>query len=215
MPTGHVKSLRLLVACLVLGACLIATFASPAIDNEPVILVLGDSLSAEYGLSAGQGWVHLLQRRLRTEGYSYRVVNASVSGETTRGGLARLQQALQTHRPSIVIVELGGNDGLRGLRPKEVRKNLDAIVVQADQAGARVMLLGVRMPPNYGPAYARRFQGVFEEVASARAVPLVARFLGGVAENPALMQNDGIHPTAQAQPLMLDNAWPQLRTLLE
>ena len=176
---------------------------------------MGDSLSAGYGMRADQGWVALLQRRLTESGYGYRVVNASSTGETTGGGLARLPRALEKHRPAIVIIELGGNDGLRGLPVQDIRANLTRLVQQSRAAGARVLLVGVRMPPNYGPEYTRSFDGVFGEVAKAERVPLVPFLIADVALDDTLMQEDGIHPTAAAQPKLLGQVWPVLKPLLK
>lgn len=178
------------------------------------ILVLGDSLSAAYGLRADEGWVALLQKRLRTQGYGYRVVNASISGETTAGGLQRLPRALELHKPDIVILELGGNDGLRGLPLTGTADNLRKMVELAKRADAEVLLLGMRIPPNYGPRYTEQFERTFRELAKREQLPLVPFFLDRVALREDLMQPDGIHPTAGAQPLLLDNLWPALRPLL-
>jgi acyl-CoA thioesterase-1 len=188
--------------------------AAQARAEPPVILVLGDSLSAAYGIRVEQGWVSLLADRLKSSGYGYRVVNASSSGETTGGALARLPRALELHRPAIVIVELGGNDGLRGLPTKDIRANLDALVKRSRAAGARVLLIGMRIPPNYGPAYTGDFHLVFRQVATERKVPLVPFFLDGIALDDGLMQDDGLHPTAAAQPKMLEQVWPVLVPLL-
>lgn len=184
-------------------------------EGEPVILVLGDSLSAGYGIGADSSWVALLRRKLDAEGYGYRVVNASVSGETTGGGRARLARALDMHRPAVLVLELGGNDGLRGLPLKQVRGNLDAMIKQARASGAEVLLIGMRIPPNYGPAYADQFHSMYAELAQAHDVALVPFFLEGVADDPKLMQSDEIHPTAAAQPKLLDTVWPALRKLLK
>jgi acyl-CoA thioesterase-1 len=181
----------------------------------PAILVLGDSLSAGYGIRVEQGWVALLQKRLSEAGYGYRVVNASESGETTGGALARLPRALAAHRPAVVIVELGGNDGLRGLPVTDIRANLGALVRHSRESGARVLLVGMRMPPNYGPAYTAGFDGLFTEVAKREHVPLVPFLLDGVALDDSLMQDDGIHPNAAAQPKLLDLVWPRLQPLLK
>lgn len=180
---------------------------------RPTLLVLGDSLSAGYGVPAGSGWVDLLRQRLRDKGLDWTVVNASITGDTTRGGLSRLAAALARHRPRVVIIELGGNDGLRGFPLTQIRANLRKLVQLSRQSGAKVLLLGVRLPPNYGE-YAERFHALYHEVAEAEAVPLVAFFMEGVAENRELMQADGIHPSAAAQPRLLDNVWPALRPLL-
>jgi acyl-CoA thioesterase-1 len=176
--------------------------------------VLGDSLSAEYGLSRGTGWVQLLADRLRDSGSDYRVVNASISGETTSGGLTRLPALLKEHRPRVVVLELGANDGLRGLPLAVMRDNLQAMIRQAQAAGAKVLLVGVRVPPNYGREYAERFAGTFAALARELKVPLVPFLLDGFAESFELFQADRIHPTAEAQPRMLDNVWPVLRPLL-
>ena len=181
---------------------------------KPVILVLGDSLSAGHGIDADRGWVTLLQKRLTREGYSWQVVNASVSGDTSSGGLSRLPGALRRYQPSLVIIELGGNDGLRGLDLNVMEHNLARAVTRARQAGARVLLVGVRMPPNYGPAYTRRFTRTYQAVAKRLDVAWVPNLLSGVDDRPGLMQQDGIHPLAKAQPRMLDNVWAHLRPLL-
>ena len=179
------------------------------------ILVLGDSLSAGYGVKVDATWVALLQRRLAAQGYGYRVVNASVSGETTGGARARLPRALELHKPSIVVLELGGNDGLRGLPVKQVRDNFESMIEQSRKAGAQVVLVGMRMPPNYGTEYADSFHALYGEMARKHQLPLVDFFLEGVALDDNLMQADGIHPTADAQPKLLDNLWPALAKVLK
>ncbi len=181
---------------------------------EPVIVVLGNSLSAGYSIDLDQGWVTHLQQRLTEEGYPHRVVNASISGETTRGALARLEGLLAEHHPAIVIVELGGNDGLRGLLLAEIRKNLSEIIERSKQQGARVLLIKMRLPANYGPAYNKKFQELFEELMRKHAITTAPFILEGIAERPELMQEDGIHPRTEAQRLMLDNVWPALVRLL-
>ena len=178
------------------------------------LLVLGDSISAAFGLDTRQGWVSLLEQRLVAEGFDYRVVNASVSGDTSAGGLARLPTLLAEHRPQLVIVELGGNDGLRGQPPAQLQQNLAAMVEQSQKAGAKVLILGMQLPPNYGARYNALFSQVYADVATAAQVPLLGFFLEGVGGVPALMQGDGIHPNAAAQPRLLDNLWPQLKPLL-
>ena len=178
------------------------------------LLVLGDSISAAFGLDTRQGWVSLLEQRLAAEGFDYQVVNASVSGDTSAGGLARLPTLLAEHRPQLVIVELGGNDGLRGQPPAQLQQNLAAIIQGARESGARVLLLGMQLPPNYGARYNALFSQVYADVAGAAQVPLLGFFLEGVGGVPALMQGDGIHPNAAAQPRLLDNLWPQLKPLL-
>jgi len=204
-------------AAALLGAALPSRAQSAKGSGAPVILVVGDSLSAEYGLARGTGWVTLLEQRLDAERIGARVINASISGDTTAGGLARLPALLQSHRPTHVIVELGGNDALRGLPLVGTERNLSQIVQLAQQAGTRVLLVGMQIPPNFGADYARRFSAVFETVARQRKAALVPFFLQGVADGPdptRLFQPDRIHPTAQAQPLMLDNVWPHLQPLL-
>ena len=191
------------------------SFGNEARDKFPTILVLGDSVSAGYGLANGEGWVALLQARLKTQGYGYRVVNASVSGETTTGGLARLPRALTLHRPSIVIIELGGNDGLRALPLSTSRSNLEKMVLAAKAAGARVLLLGMKIPPNYGPRYSAGFEKMFAELARKHRLAFEPFFLEKIALAPGMMQADGLHPTAKAQPVMLETLWPALLPLLE
>lgn len=177
--------------------------------------MLGDSLSAEYGFDRARGWVALLRERLESRDDSRGVINASVSGDTTRGGLARLPGALESHDPSVVIIQLGGNDGLRGLPLEEVRANLREMIRLSREAGAQVLLAGVRLPPNYGPAYTEAFASAFATVARETGVALVPRILAGVAERSELMQDDGIHPTVEAQPVILDNIWSGLEPLLD
>jgi acyl-CoA thioesterase-1 len=180
----------------------------------PLILIVGDSLSSAYGLNPQQGWVHLLAERLGNKGYRYQVANASISGDTTRSGLARLPQALQTYRPNIVIIELGANDGLRGINPQQMQDNLLQMISLAHQHGAQVVLVGVRLPSNYGKAFIEHFAAVYPRVAETAEVPLVPFLLKGIAEHRDLFQTDGIHPGAQAQLIMLDNVWSVLNLLL-
>jgi acyl-CoA thioesterase I len=187
--------------------------AKPA--AKPVILVVGDSLSAGYGVAVEATWVALLERRLANQGYGYRVVNASISGDTTGGALSRLPRALELHRPSIVILELGGNDGLRGLPLKQMRANLEAMLTQVRAAGARAVLIGMRIPTNYGPAYADGFHALYGELAKKYGAAHLDFFLDKVALDPSLMQSDGIHPNAKAQPILLDNLWPVLQPVLK
>ena len=178
------------------------------------IVVLGDSLSAGYGIKVQEGWVNLLAQRLATEGYGYKVVNASVTGETTQGGVSRLPRVLELHKPEIVIVELGGNDGLRGLQLATSRENLQRVIALAQAARAKVLLVGMMIPPNYGPRYATEFRELFTSLASRNSVALVPFLLDEVALKPEFMQDDGIHPNAKGQPQMLDNLWPRLKPLL-
>ncbi|MEY2624458.1 MAG: hypothetical protein RL412_233 [Pseudomonadota bacterium] len=190
------------------------SYGNTAQNDSPTILVLGDSVSAGYGLASNEGWVALLQSRLKAQGYGYRVVNASVSGETTTGGLARLPRALSVHRPQIVIVELGGNDGLRALPLETSRRNLERIIETSQTSGARVLLLGMKIPPNYGPRYSQGFEQLFRDLARRYRLPFEPFFLEKIALAPGMMQADGLHPTAQAQPVMLDTVWPVLKPLL-
>ncbi|HEV2321647.1 MAG TPA: arylesterase [Gammaproteobacteria bacterium] len=181
----------------------------------PVILVWGDSLSAAYGLETSQGWVALLDARLRSQGYDYTVVNGSVSGETTAGGLTRLPGALQDHKPAIVLLELGANDGLQGLPVKLMQDNLGRMVALSRKAGAKVVLLGIFMPPNYGPAYTRAFSRAYVNLARRYQLPFLPFLLDGLAQRRELLQADGKHPTAEGEPRVLDNVWPKLVPLLK
>jgi acyl-CoA thioesterase-1 len=182
---------------------------------EKSILVFGDSLSSAYGIAQARGWVALLGERLKREHPDYIVVNASVSGETTSGGLARIDAALAKHRPALVVLELGGNDGLRGLPVAQMKSNLAAMIERARKAGARVLLVGVDMPPNYGPDYTRSFAAAFEELAKRYKVPLVPSLMEGFGEKYELFQPDRIHPAEAAQPLMMERVWKGLRPLLK
>jgi acyl-CoA thioesterase-1 len=203
------RSIRILLFALLL------TGEAHASAHERTLLVFGDSLSAAYGLRPEQGWVTLLQKRLQSEGYGYRVVNASVSGETTAGGLARLTRALEQNKPALVVLELGANDGLRGLPLKDVRTNLEAMIAASQRAGARVLLVGMLIPPNYGPKYSEGFALIYRQLASEQKLPLVPFLLDGVALEPGLMQEDGLHPKAEGEPRVLDNVWQHLRPLLQ
>jgi acyl-CoA thioesterase-1 len=178
------------------------------------ILVYGDSLSAAYGIAQARGWVALLGERLKRERPDYSVVNASISGETTAGGRTRLQSALERHKPSIVVLELGANDGLRGLPLKQMQENLAAMIRQAQASGARVLVIGMKMPPNYGPDYTREFEVAFAQAARRHQAALVPFLLEDFAEKPELFQPDRIHPNETAQPLMLDRVWKELQPLL-
>ena len=184
---------------------------------KPVVLIVGDSLSAEYGLARGSGWVALLDARLVQQGVAATVVNASISGDTTSGGRARLPALLKQHRPSVVVLELGGNDALRGLPLAMTRDNLDAMTKAAKATGAKVLIAGMQLPPNYGKKYGDEFAGLFASIAKAEGAALVPFLLKGVADVPqaeSLFQRDRIHPTAQAHPTILENVWPVLRPLL-
>jgi acyl-CoA thioesterase-1 len=181
----------------------------------PKLLILGDSLSAAYGIPADAGWVSLLQRRLQTDGHAYEIVNSSISGETTSGALSRLPNVLKRHEPEVVVVELGANDGLRGFDLSRTREQLRAIIDLVESAGARVLLLGVKLPANYGSVYGEKFHQIYLDLAAQEHVALVPFFLSGFAEDRRLMQADGVHPTAEAQPLILDNVWRALVPLLD
>lgn len=183
-------------------------------SESPTVLIFGDSLSAGYGIDVDQSWAALLQARLEQQGYEHRVVNASISGETTEGGAARIEGALEQFTPQLVILELGGNDGLRGFPPARMQANLQKIAVEALDSGAAVVLLGIRIPSNYGPRYSRAFEAAFRNVAEELEIPMVEFFMEGIALNDALLQADRIHPTAAAQPLLLDNAWPLISATL-
>jgi acyl-CoA thioesterase-1 len=204
-------SLRPIFAVLLLLAVLSASAARAA---EKTIVVLGDSLSSGYGLATEQSWVSLLEQRLAKEGYGYEVVNASIAGDTSAGGLSRLPQLLARHRPAIVILELGGNDGLRGLPVEKLRDNLERMIDLSRAAGARVVLTGIQIPPNYGPGYTKALASVYTSLAKEQSLPLVDFLLEGVALHPELMQRDRIHPNAKGQVVLFDNVWHVLEPLL-
>ena len=191
--------------------------AKPTIASTQTILVFGDSLSASYGVPQGQGWVALLEQKLarnKLDMASYKVVNASVSGETTSGGLVRFSNTLATHKPNIVILELGANDGLRGLPITEMQANLNQMITQAKTAKAKVLLIGMKIPPNYGLKYTKNFSATYTSLAKQQNIALVPFLLEGVAGKPELIQADGLHPIAEAQPQLLDNAWGILAKML-
>jgi len=189
--------------------------AQAATASSPVILVVGDSISAGYGLNKGQVWVDQLAARLQDEKYPYRIVNASISGDTTAGGRARLPALLTQHKPALVVIELGANDALRGGRLEATRANLDAMVGAVQAAGAQALILGLQLPPNYGAGYVRDFGELFGSVARARKVPVVPYLFDGFGDDLAYFQPDRIHPTANAQARLLDNVWPTLKPLLK
>ncbi|MCG7948915.1 MAG: arylesterase [Candidatus Thiodiazotropha taylori] len=182
---------------------------------QTTLLVVGDSLSAGYGVTTEVRWVNLLSQRLNAHCGPFQVINASVSGDTSQGGLSRLPALLSKHEPSVVIIELGGNDGLRGINSRAMHDNLQRMVSRAKQAGAAVLLLGVRLPANYGPEFTNAFHQVYYDVSEAESVPLIPFFLKGVALDMSLMQNDGIHPNDKAQPILEENVWAGLRPLLK
>ena len=178
------------------------------------VLIVGDSISAGFGLDTRKGWVALLEQRLKQEGFDDKVVNASISGDTSAGGLARLPAALAAHKPDVVVIELGGNDGLRGQPPTQLKQNLASMIQQSQDSGAKVLLLGMQIPPNYGKRYVEAFAKVFGDVAQKEKVPFVPFFLEGVGGHPELMQADGLHPAVAAQDKLLENVWPALKPLL-
>ncbi len=178
------------------------------------VLIVGDSISAAFGLDTRQGWVALLEKRLVDQGFSARVVNASVSGDTSAGGQARLPALLAEHKPEVVVLKLGGNDGLRGQPPQQLQQNLASMIDSSRTAGAKVLLLGMQLPPNYGVRYTQAFAKVYDQLATEKQVALVPFFLDGVGGHPELMQADGLHPAAAAQDKLLENVWPTLKPLL-
>jgi acyl-CoA thioesterase-1 len=198
--------------------CMLMTFNnSVSADNKTpaTILVLGDSLSGAWGIDTNEGWVALLQQEISKQGFDYKVINASVSGDTSRTGLSRIDSALLEHKPAIVIVALGGNDGLRGLAFSEIESSLASIIERCQKNGARVLLSAVRLPPNYGPVYIEQFASLYQRLSERYGIPLVPRMLNQVAENRELMQEDGIHPKAAAQPQIMQNVWVGLVQMLE
>lgn len=201
---------RLLPYFFLLSLCLL-----PLGVSAKTIMILGDSLSAGYGIQPQQGWVHLLQKRLEQQyPKQHKVVNASVSGETTSGALARLPKLLQTHRPDLVVIELGGNDGLRGQPPQMIQKNLASLIQQSQKTKAKVIVFGMKMPPNYGQAYSKAFENNYKVVSQQYKVKLLPFFMQGVAGNKTLMQKDLIHPNAKAQTILLNNAYPYIKGAL-
>ena len=199
---------RVLLLCLMLCA-------PAAYSASKTLLVLGDSISAEYGLPRESGWVSLLQKRLSDDKLAVNVVNASISGETTAGGLTRLPALLQQHKPALLIIELGGNDGLRGLSLAATQANLREMIKSAERIGARVLLLGMRVPPNYGPDYSKRFAAMYQGLGRERNVKLVPFLFAGLEDTERFFQQDRIHPNQRAQAVMLDTVWPVLRPLLK
>ncbi|WP_257222028.1 arylesterase [Acinetobacter sp. YH12131] len=201
---------RVFPRVLLLGLCF-----SPLVVSAKTIMIVGDSLSAGYGIQPQQGWVHLLQKRLEQQyPKQHKVVNASVSGETTSGALARLPKLLQTHRPDVVVIELGGNDGLRGQPPQMIQKNLANLIQHSQKAKAKVVIFGMKMPPNYGSAYSKAFENNYKVASQQYKVKLLPFFMEGIAGNKQLMQKDLIHPNAKAQPILLNNAYPYIKGAL-
>ena len=194
--------------------CLFLVPAAQATD-APTVLIFGDSLSAGYGIDADQSWGALLQQRLEQQGYEHRVVNASISGETTEGGVTQIGSAIETFSPELIILELGGNDGLRGFPPARIKANLRAIAERAMASGASVVLLGIRIPTNYGARYTQAFEAVYADVANELGIAWIEFFMEGIALNDELLQEDRIHPNEAAQPILLDNAWPVIHATLQ
>ena len=200
---------------VILSAFIVMFSLSPMLVSAKTIMIVGDSLSAGYGIQPQQGWVYLLQKRLDQQyPKQHKVVNASVSGETTSGALARLPKLLQTHKPQIVVIELGGNDGLRGQPPQMIQKNLGQLVQISQQAKAQVIIFGMKIPPNYGTAYSKAFENNYKMVSQQYKVKLLPFFLEGVAGKKNLVQNDQIHPNAKAQPILLNTAYPYIKSSL-
>ena len=200
---------------IILFLTILLVTASTVGAEEPTIVIFGDSLSAGYGIEVDQSWGSLLQARLKEQGYEHRVVNASISGETTEGGVTRIDSALSDFSPDLVILELGGNDGLRGFPPTRIEKNLEKVIVQAKSSGAAVILLGIRIPTNYGSRYSAEFEAVFRNVSERLNVQWIEFFMEGIALNDDLLQEDRIHPNASAQPMLLDNAWSIISATLQ
>jgi acyl-CoA thioesterase-1 len=207
----HLKSCLL---CIVFSLLPVAAIAQSDSGSPAAIVILGDSLSAAYGMEISQSWPSLLQDRLEENGHAYRVFNSSITGDTTQGGLARLPRLLKKHRPAIVLLELGGNDGLRGLPVEVTRSNLSAMIEQSQGAGAQVILAEIRIPPNYGRSYTEKFNETYTALQREYGVILLPFVLQEIALEPGLMQSDGIHPTAAAQPLILDEVWRVLKPFL-
>lgn len=212
----------LVLRFLVLKTCLVSLFFlvfvawhTPAFAENSKILVYGDSLSAAYGIPKQQGWAALLQKKLQSEQYRYEVVNASISGETTSGGVSRIASALKQTKPKVIILALGANDGLRGLPITEMTKNLNSIITQSKKTGAKVLLVGMKIPPNYGPKYTDAFHRSYQQLSLQHKIPLVPFMLDNVAVKSQLIQEDGLHPNSLGQPIILQNIWPKLKLLLK
>jgi acyl-CoA thioesterase-1 len=204
--------MRVILSLLLFVFGLIAPGASA--NESPVLLILGDSLSAGYGMDREQSWVNLLDIRLKESGFSYSILNSSISGDTSQGGLSRLPRLLDRYQPEIVIIELGGNDGLRGINPGITRENMTRMIQQSQAVGARVLLAGIKLPPNYGSAYLEQFESMYPDLASEFETMLVPFFMDGVALKPDLLQADNIHPNENGQPVLLDNVWKVLEPAL-
>ena len=211
-----IKTFSKILLCLLFSIVLTHNHTAFAANKTPAsILVLGDSLSGAYGININEGWVALLQQQIIKQGYDYRVINASVSGDTTRTGLNRINSALKSHKPEIVIIALGGNDGLRGLAFSEIENSLGSIIESCKKGHVEILLVGVRMPPNYGTVYNKQFTELFQNLAKRYDIALVPRMLNQVAEHHELMQQDGMHPKAEAQPQVMKNVWTGLQPILD
>jgi len=205
--------MRVILALLL---SVVGLVSQPVLAGEPpVLLILGDSLSAGYGMDSDQSWVHLLELRLQDEGHAYRILNSSISGDTTQGGLARLPRLLGRYQPEIVIIELGANDGLRGINPGITRENMSKMIRNSQAGGAKVLLAGIRLPPNYGAAYIKQFESIYTDLARDYDTLLVPFFMDGIVFEPGLLQADGIHPNEKGQPLLLENVWQVLEPALD
>jgi len=205
--------MRVILSLLLVVVTLLAQ--NSLADEPPVLLILGDSLSAGYGMDSDQSWVHLLEARLNDNGHTYRILNSSISGDTTQGGLARLPRLLDRYQPRIVIIELGANDGLRGINPGITRTNMTRMVQNSQQAGAKVLLAGIKLPPNYGADYIEQFESMYADIAREYDTLLVPFFMDGVVFDPGLLQADGIHPNEKGQPVLLENVWQVLEPALD
>jgi acyl-CoA thioesterase-1 len=198
------------ILSLLLSVVGLIPYNAAASDEPPLILILGDSLSAGYGMDREQSWVHLLDIRLDENGLPHRILNSSISGDTTQGGLARIPRLLERYKPVIVIIELGANDGLRGINPDITRSNISSMIRQSQSIGARVLLAGIKLPPNYGDSYLQRFESIYADLAGEYGTLLVPFFMDGVVFTPGMLQADGIHPSVAGQPVLLDNVWDVL-----
>ncbi len=211
-----IKTVSKLLLCVLFSVVLTHYHTALAANKTPArILVLGDSLSGAYGININQGWVALLQQQIISKGYDYKVINASVSGDTTRTGLSRIDSALKNHKPEIVIIALGGNDGLRGLAFSEIKNSLSSIIDSCKKSHVEILLVGVRMPPNYGTVYNKQFAELYHSLAQRYEIALVLQMLDQVAGNRELMQRDGMHPKAEAQPQVMKNVWTGLQPILD
>ncbi|HNV88132.1 MAG TPA: arylesterase [Methylotenera sp.] len=214
MPSRFNLLFNVFAAVSLIVSTLVALSANAKQTSPQTIVVFGDSLSAAYGIPQDDGWVALLQQRLNAQKLNYQVVNASISGETTSGGLSRFANMLKLQKPNFVLIELGGNDGLRGLNASETHNNLETMIQQAKKSKAKVLLIGMKIPPNYGLKYSRQFSENYRTLAKKHGAALVPFLLEGVAGNPDLIQADGLHPTAAAQAKILENVWPELNKIL-